>query len=399
VCVIALVAVTGIARADDTRPVTLAEVVAAVSSSPAAPIAKYEADAADANVDAAGAWPAPSAHVETNRLTARLVTGVVIPLPILGTVGALRDEAAARARVAHRDAVVSSRDLERRAVLAWIALARADADIEVHATAAKQAADLERIVRGRLDAGTGAVVDVTTASAARARADVVVSSTKRAQQAAAAELAGVLGWDPTRSLASSGPLPGGSAVELDALRARLADHPERAAALARVTAAEATVARVRTGRLPALSIEGQVSFHDPTTPGTDVMGGLVLELPLFSHVGDQIRASVATAAAERSRAGAAEAELAGALVAAYRRWQAAGETVAALDHDVVPAQQHAAELARQAYREGSRDLATALTAERDLAGVRADLVAARGDLATAWIELQIAAGEEPGHAR
>ncbi|HEV7555813.1 MAG TPA: TolC family protein, partial [Kofleriaceae bacterium] len=142
----------------------------------------------------------------------------------------------------------------------------------------------------------------------------------------------------------------------------------------------------------------QVSFHDPTTPGTDVLGGLVIELPLFSHVGDQIRASTALTAAERSRLGAAESELAGALVAAYRRWQAAGETVAALDHDVVPAQEHAAELARQAYREGSRDLATALTAERDLAAVRADLVAARGDLATAWIELQLAAGEEPGHA-
>ncbi|HEV7556344.1 MAG TPA: TolC family protein, partial [Kofleriaceae bacterium] len=199
------------ARADDTRAVTLADVVAAVSRSPAAPIAKYEADAADANVDAAGAWPAPSVHVETNRLTARLVTGVVIPLPILGTVGALRDEAAARARLAHRDAVVSNRDVQRRAVLAWVALARADADILVRATAAKQAADLEKIVRGRLDAGTGAVVDVTTAAAARARADVVVSSTKRAQQAAAAELAGVLGWDPTRSLASGGPSPGGSA--------------------------------------------------------------------------------------------------------------------------------------------------------------------------------------------
>src|SRR6185436_10681876 len=119
-----------------------------------------------------GAWPAPSVHVETNRLTARFVAGVAIPLPILGTVGAARAEAAANARIVHRDADAQQRELRRRAVVAWVALARADAELEVRATAASQAAELEKLTHGRLDAGAGAEVDVTTAAAARARADV-----------------------------------------------------------------------------------------------------------------------------------------------------------------------------------------------------------------------------------
>ena len=375
------------ARAEPPRSVTLAEVVAAVPAAPAAPIADREAAAADAETDAAGAWPAPSVHVETNRLTARVVAGLVMPLPILGTVGALHDEAAAHARVAHTEARTAQRELARRAAIAWVELARADADVAVRATAAAQAADLERLARGRLDAGAGALVDVTTATAARARADVAVSSARRAQQAAAAELAGILGWDPSRPLVSAGPLPAGppatSPVALETLRARLAYHPERALVVARVAETEATTARVRTGRYPGLAIEVQGSFHDPTTPGTDVLAGLVVDLPVFAHVGDQLRATTAATMAERARLAAADSELAGALFAAYRRWQAAGETVAALDRDVLPAQTHATDLASQAYREGSRDLSTALQAERDLAAVRAELAAARGDLANA----------------
>jgi outer membrane protein, heavy metal efflux system len=397
--VVVVIALTSAARAEaPRRAVALAEVIAAARSAPAAPIGFHEAESADASVDAAGAWPAPQLHVATNRLTAKLVTGVVLPLPIFGTIGALREEAWAHAAVVHREARTQYRDLLRRAALAWVALARADAEVEVRTTVAKQAAELERLARGRLDAGAGAMVDVTTAAAARARADVAVSSAKRAQEATAAELAGIVGWDPAQALETTGGLPGTQPVALEALRAHLIEHPERAVALARVGAADATVARIRTLYRPTLALEAQVSFQDPTTPGTDVLGGLVIDVPVFSHVGDQVRAASASTAAERARLAAAEAELAGALVAAYRRWQAAGETVAALERDVVPPQEHAADLAAQAYREGSRDLATALTAQRDLAAVRADLAASRGELAAAWIELEVAAGQEPGNA-
>ena len=94
-----------------------------------------------------------------------------------------------------------------------------------------------------------------------------------------------------------------------------------------------------------------------------------------------------------------DAQLAAELVAAYRRWQAATERVASLEHDVLPAQQRATQLAQQAFREGARDLSTALQATRDLQAVDAELANARIDSGLAWQAVVIAAGIEEANAR
>jgi cobalt-zinc-cadmium efflux system outer membrane protein len=389
-----------VAHAEDAPiAVTLAEVLAAAPKAPAAQVARHEVEAAEALTRAAGAWPDPSLRVETHRLTARLVAGATIPLPVFGTVGAARRAAEAQVDAVRAEAITAGREVRRRAVTAWIALARADGEIAATATAAIQAAELERIAGGRLDAGVGADVDITTARAARARAELAAANARRAQQAAAAELAGVLGRDPMTPLVAAGELPGRDAIAIETLRARLAAHPERAAALRRVTAAEAAVAQVRAQGWPSLAVEAQVSAFDPTTPGTDVLVALSLDLPLFARTADRARSARATAAAQRARLVVTETQLGAGLVAAYRRWQAASEKVAALETDIVPAQERAATLSAQAYREGARDLASALQADRDLAAVRAEVIAARADLATAWADLQDAAGDAPGGAR
>jgi outer membrane protein TolC len=48
----------------------------------------------------------------------------------------------------------------------------------------------------------------------------------------------------------------------------------------------------------------------------------------------------------------------------------------------------------QAYREGARDLSSALVAERDLATTRAEMNDARATAALAFVELALAAGED-----
>ena len=397
--VVAVVLIAGApARADGTRAVTLADVLAAAPRAPGSQVSSHEIAAAEALVDAARAWPDPSLRVETNRLTARLVAGATVPMPVFGTVGAARREAAAQADAVRAQTIVDQRELRRRAVTAWIALARADGEVTASAIAATQAAEIERIALGRLDAGVGAEVDVTTARAARVRAELAAAAAKRAQEATSAELAGVLGWDPLQRLEASGALPAGQPLALDALEARLASHPEHAVATRRLAAANAAVAQVRSQRLPGLAVEGQVSLDDPTQPGTDVLVALSLELPVFARIGDRARSARATAAAERARLAVTEAELGAGLVAAYRRWQAATEKLAGLEKEVVPAQERAAELSAQAYRAGARDLASALQADRDLTAVRAEVNAARADAAMAWAELQLASGEDL-HAR
>jgi outer membrane protein TolC len=89
-----------------------------------------------------------------------------------------------------------------------------------------------------------------------------------------------------------------------------------------------------------------------------------------------------------------ETELDAGLAAAFERWRAAVDTLGALEREVIPAQERAAALSAQAYREGARDLASALQAERDLAAVRAEVNAARADAGIAWEDLQLAAGTD-----
>jgi outer membrane protein TolC len=387
-------ALAGPARAEP-RPVTLAEALAAAAQAPAAQVSPHEAAAADAQVDAAGAWPNPSLHVSTTRLTARLVAGVSLPLPVFGTVGAARRLAAAEAGVVRAEGAAALRALRHRVALAWITLARLDGDAIASSIAAQQAAELGLIARGRKDAGVGADVDVTTANAAKARADVAAAATVRSQVAASAELAGVLGWPLDQPLRSAGTPGAGAPAELAALRAHLANHPERVVAMARFAAADATVEQVQSLAWPGLALDAEVSYDDPTNEHkTDALIGVTLDLPVFARIGDRVRAARATSAAQRARLIATETDLGAGLAAAFERWRAAVDTLGALEHDVVPAQERAAALSAQAYREGARDLASALQAERDLAAVRAEVNAARADAAVAWEDLQLAAGTD-----
>ncbi|MCX5745029.1 MAG: TolC family protein, partial [Proteobacteria bacterium] len=155
------------ARAED---VTLAEAVAALPNAPATPVATFELAGAQASVAAAGAWPDPAVRLETNRLTARVVAGVSVPLAILGTVDAARREATAHVDTVRAEGELARRELRRRVVLAWLDLARADAAARTQVVVAQQTTELERIARGRFDQGAGAEVDVASAHAARARA-------------------------------------------------------------------------------------------------------------------------------------------------------------------------------------------------------------------------------------
>ncbi len=395
-CVI--LALAARAHADTATPISFADAMRSAANAPALNAQRYDIVAADALVGAAGAWAGPSLRIESNRLTAHLVAGASLPLPVFGTLGASRRVAAANADVVRSEAVVDTRDVLHQIAAAWIALARADGEHAAAVVAAEQADQLEKVARERLASGAGAEVDLGATSAAHARATLAESSARRRQEAASATLAGLLGRDPLVRLAAEGDIPSGAPVSIAALQARLRSHPKRTVIAGRIAAASAGAAEARTARLPSLALEGQVSMFDPTQPGTDVLVGLSIDVPLFAHAADRVHAANATVEAERARLAATEVELGGQLVAAYRRWQEASETLAALEKTILPAQEKASSLAMQAFREGARDVSSALQADRDLAAVRAELVAARADTGLAWIDLRAASGDPLGAA-
>lgn len=396
-----LLALAGVAHAEERRAVTLAEAYAAVDKAPQSVPLAAQIVVADANVDAAGAWPDPALHVAATRLTAVVVGGVTLPVPVFGTVGAARAKAKAEAAVVRAEVAVERTAQHHAVTKAWIELARADGVVVASSLAAQQAAELELIARGRKDAGVGADVDITIAHAAKARAELEVAAAERLHDAASAELAGLLGWDPAVPLRAEGPLVTGTGMSLDAIHGRLLGHPEHLLAQERASAAVAATREVAVGRWPRLALEGEVLYDDRSmTEGrtawdrTDASVGVSIELPIFAHVGDRVRAARAQETVERARLAATDVQLKAGVHAAYRRWQAASDRVIALERDVLPAQQRAAALSAQAFREGARDLASALQAQRDLAAVQAEVNAARADAATAFSELQLAAGIE-----
>jgi outer membrane protein TolC len=401
-----LIVLAGVAHAEPRKPVTLEEALAAAAHAPLANVPAAEVAVAEANARAAGAWPAPSVHVATARLTARVIAGAALPLPIFGTVGAARRHARAEATVVRAQAVVDVRDVQRRVVHAWIELARADAAVVATSITAQHAAELEVIARGRKDAGVGGDLDITIAHAASGRAQIDTMTAGHALDAASADLAGLLGWDPGQPLHAEGGLAIGRAPVLDTLRAKLLAHPEHVLAQDRVLAATGNVSEVRSEGWPRLALEAELQYDDRSvTEGrtawdrTDAIVGISLELPLFQHLGDKARGARSQETVERIRLAATDSELTAGLYAAYRRGQAASERLAALERDVVPAQERAAALSAQAFREGARDLSYALQAQRDLAAVREEVNTARADAAQAFADLQLAAGLELDDAR
>src|SRR4051812_5953682 len=118
--VLVLVALAGVAHAEERTPVTLADALAAVAKAPgAAPLAAQLAEA-QASIDAARALPNPSVRVGTTRLTAVVTAAASMPLPIFGTLGAARGRAKADAALVRNEATVELHQLRQRVAKAWI---------------------------------------------------------------------------------------------------------------------------------------------------------------------------------------------------------------------------------------------------------------------------------------
>lgn len=170
VVVIAWVVAAMPARAESTATqVRFVEVIAAILRAPSMQVSRYEIASAEARVDAARAWPSPSIHAQTNRVTARVVGGVTLPLPIFGTIDAARQVAAAQRDAVLASAILNDRDVVRRAAIGWIALARADAEVVDARTTEvlKSIVPLATAVIGGLELATIVTLVVTPGLAAQ----------------------------------------------------------------------------------------------------------------------------------------------------------------------------------------------------------------------------------------
>ncbi len=389
------VAFARVGHADEVKAhrIRLSEALAAVGRAPAHRAGAARVGAARAAVPAAGAWPATVLSVATARKTERLGLVASLPLPVFGTIGASRRVARAEADAARSELGAGDLGAARDVTRAWVELARAEEVAGLSARGAAREEELARITRTRQQSGDASRAEVVAADAAARRAVARAAADRTAIAARSAELAALVGRDPDVLLHAEGGLPAaGDVPPLAALRGKRAAHPDARAAAARAEVEAARVGEARAARWPALSLDLEALYDDPTLPGNDYRVGLTLELPIFGRGGARQEAAEAArkaAFAERARTMAA---LDGELVAAYRRYQQARTLARDLDDNVLPAQREAANLAREAYREGQGGLAAVLEADRTLVEAEVEAIGARADAAIARADLEWAAG-------
>ena len=173
---------------------------------------------------------------------------------------------------------------------------------------------------------------------------------------------------------------------LAGLRRQLGDsNPELARARAEMVRAQKQLDFQRAQRWPDLALKAAVN-QDPEMRASQF--GVVLTVPLW----DRRRGPVGEAEAQLSRARneleANEFALGQNLEVAYQQYEIAQTQVVALESGIVRQAEAALKVAEAAYRFGERGFLEVLDAQRVYRAARSELIAARYELATSWIEIE-----------
>jgi cobalt-zinc-cadmium efflux system outer membrane protein len=389
-----ILAVVSMPAGASARAITFVEARAAAErQAPDVQLAQLHLGLAAADVRTAGALPNPSLSLSTARQTARLGLSLAQPLPLFGQRATAVRAAQADAEAARQDLGAVRSQVRWSVSMAWIDLWEAQERSRLLEVAAREAERLMQITKEKLDAGTGLRFDVVRARADSERAAAETRAARLGVRAAGARLAPWTGDAPEPPLTAAG-LPSYPAEPARGTESGLAEHPlirrDRAAAVAAVLHLE----NERRLRWPALTPQVTVNQGDPTLPGTDVIVGLALDLPVMSlRSGPIARAQAQRTLAETTFALDLQ-RLRSDLADASRRTEGASAKLRSLRTQVLPAMKEARDLTEDAYRLGRADLLRLLEAQRALLETELAEVDAVSAWARAVADLERAAGRD-----
>lgn len=172
----------------------------------------------------------------------------------------------------------------------------------------------------------------------------------------------------------------------DAARVSLAEaSPTLAQAKAEVARAERQLELERRQRWPSLAVKG--SYDDDPDLRTSRVG-VVLTVPLWDRRSGPVGEAAAQLSRSRHELAAQEFSLEQQLTMAYQQYEIAQAQVGALESGIVRQAENALKIAQAAYRFGERGFLEVLDAQRVFRAARAELIAARFELAAAWVEIE-----------
>ena len=389
-----------LASAQPGEPLSLPQALAeAEQHAPEVAAVRAREATARAGILAAGALPPTALSFGAGQNDPPWSVGLSQKLPAFGARSARVDAASEDATSARLEALQAAAAARADARRAFFALVRAQQKLDLAEHSLALARSAEEAARARFEAGAAPRLDVVQARLTRAAAQATLGTQQAERAATAAELAVLLGRDPTRPLAprSDGapPLP-----TLDAVLAAAEKGPLAGAREAELRAARFQADAARAERIPSptlgVSAEGLLAPATPlpgeSNPPFALRATLDLEFPLFGFNHGEIAVADAKVEEARLRRDAAVRQRIAALYAAHQRLSAALDAAARYREEILPAADEAETTSLDAYRSGLIPLASLLEAQRSAAETRAQSVDAAFAAQDAFAQLETAAG-------
>lgn len=362
-------------------PLRWQEIVEGLDRNPRFREAALRAEAARSAVDGTGQVPNPrfEATVGEGRTAdgslrkTEWSLGVTVPLEWLGTRSPRVDAARAAAGEAEAEADLARQEALLRLRRLFVLVAHDERLVESLRASSRQASDLARLVRLRVERGEARPPELPRVEVEAERAGIALSQAETRAMVHRDQLALWLGRpvDRVDLDLSRAPEPPPLATLQDRVTAA---QPRVRAARDRVAAAVAEVRAERHQRIPAVSVSGYaLSEVDRSAAG----GGLGLEVPVWNWNAGRIAQAEALRAAEESRLEVATLEASASLVESWATCSQGRLASRRLRDEVVPRAEVAAARMERSYQLGESPLVEALDSRRALLEVRRELLAAQ----------------------
>lgn len=173
---------------------------------------------------------------------------------------------------------------------------------------------------------------------------------------------------------------------LDSMRKELADNsPDLARARAELVRAQHQLDYQRGQRWPNVAL--RAGFDEDPDVRTSRLG-VVVSIPLWDRRSGPVGEAGAQLTRSRYELSAQEYSLERELEIAYQQYEIAQAQVTAFESGIVRQAENALRVAESAYRFGERGFLEVLDAQRVFRAARAELIAARYELAAAWVQIE-----------
>ena len=173
---------------------------------------------------------------------------------------------------------------------------------------------------------------------------------------------------------------------LDTVRKEIAESsPDLARGRAEMVRAQRQLDLERAQRLPSLALKASMD-EDPDFRASKI--GVVVSIPIWDRRSGPVGEAAAQLSRARNELEAQQYSLSQGLEVAYQQYEIAQTQVVALESGIVRQAESALKVAEAAYRFGERGFLEVLDAQRVFRAARTELIAARYELAAAWVEIE-----------